>query len=220
MTKTVLFPRYDHEFNQFLDRSGLCDVAAAQCADRCRDLQPGDTAAVLGPEPWRVAYSSRVSARRRALWREPEPHQYYYRVPGDSHADPATRRRFSLQSLGGPGINRASTTSLVEDNWESPRWARGAGLGGVARRAGDHPVTYFQQAGGSTWSRSASKSRTGWSASPWRCRAKVRCGISNWNEALTYATYGCSGNRALPVLFRDCRGRRRETGLRHLCAGI
>ena len=98
----------------------------------------------------------------------PNRMQQYYQYQVILKPDPGNPQELYLQSLEALGIDpREHDIRFVEDNWEVAGAGRvGAGLGGLAGRAGDHPV-HLLPAGrrDRRSSRSRWRSPTAWSAS-------------------------------------------------------
>jgi glycyl-tRNA synthetase len=112
---------------------------------------PATLLAVLGPEPWRVAYvEPSVRPDDGRYGENPNRMQYYYQYQVILKPDPGNPQELYLQSLEAIGIQpRQHDIRFVEDNWESP--ALGAwGLGWEVWLDGQEitQFTYFQQAGG------------------------------------------------------------------------
>ncbi len=118
---------------------------------------------------------------RRPVRREPEPAPAPPPVPGDPQAvarrRPGSSTSRACEALGIDPLRH--DIRFVEDDWESPALgAWGLGLGGVARRHGDHPV-HLLPAGGRhrPAARSRPRSPTGSSASP--------CTSPTWSRSTT-----------------------------------
>ncbi|MBN1563039.1 MAG: glycine--tRNA ligase subunit beta [Anaerolineae bacterium] len=112
---------------------------------------PATLLAVLGPEPWNVAYvEPSVRPDDGRYGENPNRMQYYYQYQVIMKPDPGDPQEKYLESLEALGINpREHDIRFVEDNWESP--ALGAwGLGWEVWLDGQEitQFTYFQQAGG------------------------------------------------------------------------
>ncbi len=112
---------------------------------------PATLLAVLGPEPWNVAYvEPSVRPDDGRYGENPNRMQYYYQYQVILKPDPGNPQELYLDSLEALGINpREHDIRFVEDNWESP--ALGAwGLGWEVWLDGQEitQFTYFQQAGG------------------------------------------------------------------------
>lgn len=112
---------------------------------------PATLLAVLGPEPWNVAYvEPSVRPDDGRYGENPNRMQYYYQYQVILKPDPGDPQEKYLESLEALGINpREHDIRFVEDNWESP--ALGAwGLGWEVWLDGQEitQFTYFQQAGG------------------------------------------------------------------------
>lgn len=112
---------------------------------------PATLLRVLGPEPWRVAYTEpSVRPDDGRYGENPNRMQKYYQYQVILKPDPGNPQEMYLKSLEALGINpREHDIRFVEDNWESP--ALGAwGLGWEVWLDGQEitQFTYFQQAGG------------------------------------------------------------------------
>ncbi len=112
---------------------------------------PATLLAVLGPEPWRVAYvEPSIRPDDGRYGENPNRMQYFYQYQVILKPDPGNPQELYLASLEALGINpREHDIRFVEDNWESP--ALGAwGLGWEVWLDGQEitQYTYFQQAGG------------------------------------------------------------------------
>jgi glycyl-tRNA synthetase len=112
---------------------------------------PATLLAVLGPEPWRVAYvEPSIRPDDGRYGENPNRMQYFYQYQVILKPDPGNPQELYLKSLEALGINaREHDIRFVEDNWESP--ALGAwGLGWEVWLDGQEitQYTYFQQAGG------------------------------------------------------------------------
>jgi glycyl-tRNA synthetase alpha subunit len=94
--------------------------------------------------------SSPRAARRRPLWREPQPAAALLPVPGDPEAEPDNLQELYLGSLAAIGIDpKLHDIRFVEDDWENPTvgaW----GLGWEVWCDGMEVTqfTYFQGVGG------------------------------------------------------------------------
>ena len=114
---------------------------------------PATLLRVLGPEPWRVAYTEpSVRPDDGRYGENPNRMQKYYQYQVILKPDPGNPQEIYLKSLEALGIDpRRHDIRFVEDNWESP--ALGAwGLGWEVWLDGQEitQFTYFQQAGGQT----------------------------------------------------------------------
>ncbi len=112
---------------------------------------PATLLAVLGPEPWNVAYvEPSIRPDDGRYGENPNRMQYFYQYQVILKPDPGNPQELYLASLEALGINpREHDIRFVEDNWESP--ALGAwGLGWEVWLDGQEitQFTYFQQAGG------------------------------------------------------------------------
>jgi glycyl-tRNA synthetase len=112
---------------------------------------PATLLAVLGPEPWNVAYvEPSIRPDDGRYGENPNRMQYFYQYQVILKPDPGDPQEKYLASLEALGINpREHDIRFVEDNWESP--ALGAwGLGWEVWLDGQEitQFTYFQQAGG------------------------------------------------------------------------
>ena len=122
-------------------------------------MQPGHAAGRAEPEPWRVGYvEPSVRPDDGRYGENPNRMQYYYQYQVILKPDPGSPQELFWPAWRRWALTRASTTSASSRTTGSPRrWARGAGLGSVARRR-NHPVHLLPAGGqGSTWSRSASR---------------------------------------------------------------
>ena len=144
---------------------------------------PATLLRVLGPEPWRVAYvEPSVRPDDGRYGENPNRMQYYFQYQVILKPDPGNPQELYLQVAGSARHQPARARhSLCRGQLGKPGARRvGAGLGSLARRAGDHassPISSRRAASNST--RSRSRSPTGWSASPCRCKARTRSGISS-----------------------------------------
>jgi glycyl-tRNA synthetase len=112
---------------------------------------PATLLRVLGPEPWRVAYTEpSVRPDDGRYGENPNRMQKYYQYQVILKPDPGNPQELYLGSLEALGLDpRQHDIRFVEDNWESP--ALGAwGLGWEVWLDGQEitQFTYFQQAGG------------------------------------------------------------------------
>jgi glycyl-tRNA synthetase len=112
---------------------------------------PATLLAVLGPEPWRVAYvEPSIRPDDGRYGENPNRMQYFYQYQVILKPDPGNPQELYLKSLEALGIHpREHDIRFVEDNWESP--SLGAwGLGWEVWLDGQEitQYTYFQQAGG------------------------------------------------------------------------
>jgi glycyl-tRNA synthetase len=116
-------------------------------------LNPATVLRVLGPEPWRVAYTEPSVRPDDARYGEnPNRLQTHTQFQVVLKPDPGNPQELYLGSLEALGIDvRAHDVRFVEDNWASP--AMGAwGLGWEVWLDGLEitQFTYFQQSGGQT----------------------------------------------------------------------
>ena len=112
-------------------------------------MNPATVLRVLGPEPWNVAYvepSFRADDGRYG--ENPNRMQMHTQYQVILKPDPGNPQELYLGSLDAIGIDRRKhDIRFVEDNWEPRARRLGPGLGGVAGRAGDHPVHLFPAGG-------------------------------------------------------------------------
>jgi len=150
---------------------------------------PATLLAVLGPEPWRVAYvEPSVRPDDGRYGENPNRMQYYYQYQVILKPDPGNPQEIYLQSLEALGINpRAHDIRFVEDNWESP--ALGAwGLGWEVWLDGQEitQFTYFQQAGGINLDPVSVEITYGLERIVLALQGKNSVWDIDWNEAITY----------------------------------
>ena len=150
---------------------------------------PATLLAVLGPEPWRVAYvEPSIRPDDGRYGENPNRMQYFYQYQVILKPDPGNPQEIYLASLEALGINpREHDIRFVEDNWESP--ALGAwGLGWEVWLDGQEitQYTYFQQAGGITLDPVSVEITYGLERIVLALQGKSAVWDIDWNEAITY----------------------------------
>ena len=114
---------------------------------RRRHLQPRHVPALPGRPSLARGLRGAVHAPADRRYGE-NPYQlgHYYQYQVVIKPSPADIQDVYLRSLEALGIDLAEhDVRFVEDNWEAPRWAPGARVGGLGRRYGGHPVHVLQQ---------------------------------------------------------------------------
>ncbi len=150
---------------------------------------PATLLAVLGPEPWRVAYvEPSIRPDDGRYGENPNRMQYFYQYQVILKPDPGNPQEMYLQSLEALGIDpREHDIRFVEDNWESP--ALGAwGLGWEVWLDGQEitQFTYFQQAGGITLDPVSVEITYGLERIVLALQGKNAVWDIDWNDMITY----------------------------------
>ena len=194
-------------------------------------LQPGDVPA--GARSGAVAGGLRGAvgaAGRRALRREPQPHPDAHPAQVVLKPEPGDAQALYLDSLHALGVDMsAHDVRFVEDNWDSPAARRvGPGLGGLARRPGDHPVHLppagrrrgpGPAVGGDHLRRradrdgAAGRASTSWTSRTRRASRTARCSARRRTRcpATTSTTRTCAANRRLLDTYADGGATARST---------
>ena len=150
---------------------------------------PATLLAVLGSEPWRVAYvEPSVRPDDGRYGENPNRMQLFYQYQVILKPDPGNPQELYLASLEALGIDpREHDIRFVEDNWESP--ALGAwGLGGEVWLDGQEitQYTYFQQAGGLTLDPVSVEITYGLERIVLALQGKDSVWAIDWNDRVTY----------------------------------
>ena len=150
---------------------------------------PATLLAVLGPEPWRVAYvEPSVRPDDGRYGENPNRMQLFYQYQVILKPDPGNPQELYLASLEALGIDpREHDIRFVEDNWESP--ALGAwGLGWEVWLDGQEitQYTYFQQAGGLTLDPVSVEITYGLERIVLALQGKDSVWAIDWNDRVTY----------------------------------
>ncbi|NLF01063.1 MAG: glycine--tRNA ligase subunit beta, partial [Anaerolineales bacterium] len=153
MTKPLSFQQVILRMQEFWSEHGCLIWQPYSEKVGAGTMNPATALAVLGPEPYNVAYVEPSYRPDDGRYGEnPNRMQYYYQYQVILKPDPGNPQELYLQSLYALGIRREEhDIRFVEDNWESP--ALGAwGLGWEVWLDGLEitQFTYFQQAGGLT----------------------------------------------------------------------
>jgi glycyl-tRNA synthetase len=189
MPKPLSFQDMIMKFNQFWIDQGCVLWQPHNLQVGAGTYNPATLLAVLGPEPWRVAYvEPSVRPDDGRYGENPNRMQYYYQYQVILKPDPGNPQEVYLQSLQALGINpREHDIRFVEDNWESP--ALGAwGLGWEVWLDGQEitQFTYFQQAGGINLEPVSVEITYGLERIVLALQGKNAVWDIDWNEAITY----------------------------------
>jgi glycyl-tRNA synthetase len=189
MTKPLSFQDMIMKFNQFWIDQGCVLWQPHNVQVGAGTHNPATLLAVLGPEPWRVAYvEPSIRPDDGRYGENPNRMQYFYQYQVILKPDPGNPQELYLQSLEALGINpREHDIRFVEDNWESP--ALGAwGLGWEVWLDGQEitQFTYFQQAGGINLEPVSVEITYGLERIVLALQGKNAVWDIDWNETITY----------------------------------
>ena len=189
MTKPLSFQDVIMKFHQFWIDQGCVMWQPHNVQVGAGTGNPATLLAVLGPEPWRVAYvEPSIRPDDGRYGENPNRMQYFYQYQVILKPDPGNPQEMYLQSLEALGIDpREHDIRFVEDNWESP--ALGAwGLGWEVWLDGQEitQFTYFQQAGGITLDPVSVEITYGLERIVLALQGKNAVWDIDWNDMVTY----------------------------------
>ena len=189
MTKPLSFQDVIMKLHQFWIDQGCVMWQPHNVQVGAGTHNPATLLAVLGPEPWNVAYvEPSIRPDDGRYGENPNRMQYFHQYQVILKPDPGDPQELYLASLEALGINpREHDIRFVEDNWESP--ALGAwGLGWEVWLDGQEitQYTYFQQAGGLTLDPVSVELTYGLERIVLALQGKNSVWEVDWNDSITY----------------------------------